>query len=85
MFTKVEEAYAVIVSKGVYRQCDVYERKSRLFVKYGSGFIYLGQRNSTSVTNVRLEEIVLPFEHKMTETGFRVNPKTYQGKMKDAS
>lgn len=84
MFAKVEEAYAIIVSKGVYRQCDVYERKARLFVKYGSGFIYLGQRNSTSVTSVRLDELVIPFEHKMTETGFLVNPKNYTGKMKDA-
>lgn len=83
MFTKVEAAYAIIVSKGVYRQVDVYERGCRLFVKYGSGFIYLAQRNSTSVPGVRCDEVILPFEHKMTETGFLVNPTTYIGKMKD--
>lgn len=85
LFTIVPEAFAIVVSKGVYKQAPVYERNSRLFVKYGSGFIYLSQLRGTSVPSVRVDELLLPFEAKMMDTGFLVNPNTYKGKMKDAT
>lgn len=45
LFHKIEGAAAVLFSKGVYRQADVYQKGEELFVRWGSGFI--GLRHSS--------------------------------------
>lgn len=39
LFHKIEGACVVLLSKGVYRQVDAYQRNDELFARWGSGFI----------------------------------------------
>jgi len=55
-FHIIEDAAAILVSKGVYRQVKVYRRGSALFAAYGRGFIRL-YKDGTSLPNVRCEDI----------------------------
>ena len=57
LFHKVEAAQAVLRSKGIYKQVDIYQRNDELFAKWGSGFISLRPRNGTSLPNVSWDVI----------------------------
>jgi drug/metabolite transporter superfamily protein YnfA len=85
MFTKIENGYAILSSRGVVRQVNIYERKGRIYAQHGGGFISLTHRNSTSVPTVRLDEVHadgLTIHH--TDVGYLVNPvnlpTTHKGK-----
>lgn len=58
-FHIIDDATAILVSKGVYRQAKVYRRGKDLFAGHGSGFIRLF-REGTSLPNVRLDAIDVP-------------------------
>lgn len=60
-FHIIDDAAAILVSKGVYRQAKVYRRGKDLFASHGSGFIRLF-REGTSLPNVRLDAIDVPGE-----------------------
>lgn len=58
-FHLVQDAAAILVSKGVYRQAKVYRRGKELFAAYGAGFIRL-YREGTALPNLRCEAIDVP-------------------------
>lgn len=58
-FHIIEDAAAILVSRGVYRQAKVYRRGKELFAGHGGGFIRL-YREGTSLPNVRLDAIDVP-------------------------
>jgi hypothetical protein len=78
MFKAVANAKALLKSNGVFREVAVYELDSRLYAKWGSGFVLLGQRHTTSHTKVRHEKVELPFKETYNDVGFMVNPETYK-------
>lgn len=61
-FHLIDDAAAILVSKGVYRQVKVYQRGGALFAAHGSGFIRL-YKNGTSLPTVRCEEVDVPGWH----------------------
>lgn len=58
-FHIIDDAAAILVSKGVYRQAKVYSRGTALFAAYGSGFVRL-YRDGTSMPGVRCEALDVP-------------------------
>lgn len=54
-FKPIEGEAAVIASKGVYQQVDLYSRGGVLYAKRGGGFIRLLNGGATSQANVRWE------------------------------
>ncbi|CDZ55053.1 hypothetical protein [Neorhizobium galegae] len=62
-FHIIDDAAAILITKGVYRQAKVYRRGGELFAAYGSGFIRL-YRNGTSLPNVRCEDVETPGWHQ---------------------
>ena len=54
-FKQVEGEAAVVVSNGVYKQCDVYERNGYLYAKVAGGFVRLMADGSTTNAKTRLE------------------------------
>lgn len=78
MFTVIEGATAVTKCKGIYRQGKVYVRDERIYLQWSNGFITVSKasgRWSTSLPDVILDEINLPFDVKYTATGFMVTEK----------
>lgn len=55
-FTIITGATAIIYSKGVYQQADMYARGEAVYAKRGSGFIKLSTGGSTSSPSVRWAE-----------------------------
>ena len=62
-FHLIEDAAAILVSKGVYRQSKVYRRGNELYAGYGGGFIRL-YKDGTSLPNVRLVDVETPGWHQ---------------------
>ncbi|MEM9762128.1 MAG: hypothetical protein AAF968_06415 [Pseudomonadota bacterium] len=52
-FHKIEDGAAIIRSKGVFRQVDIYRRGTRIYAKYGAGFVGLMTGGTTTKTDVR--------------------------------
>lgn len=61
LFTIIEGAQAVLMNKGVYRQCKLYERDGEVYAGWGAGFIKLYGQGRTSLPNARL------LDHELTE------------------
>ena len=59
-FTIITDAKAIIHSRGVYRQVDLYLRGDRVFAKHGAGFVRLNAGGTTSAPNIRWAEIDTP-------------------------
>lgn len=57
-FHEIPGAYAVLQSKGVWRQAKVYRRDNMLFAGHGSGFIRL-YKHGTSLPGVTLDSFDL--------------------------
>lgn len=62
-FHIIDDAAAILVAKGVYRQVKVYQRGGALYAAYGAGFIRL-YKNGTSLANVRCEDVETPGWHQ---------------------
>lgn len=81
LFHLIPEAAAVVVSKCVYRQVKVYHRGGRIYVSHGSGFVFVQRvcaALKTSLPDVRVDEIELPFEQEFDQLGRLVLPKNYK-------
>lgn len=67
LFHKIEGAAAVLSSKGVFRQVDVYQRDNQLYARWGSGFIGLRYTSfstaeiGTTLPHVQVQHIEGPF------------------------
>ncbi len=64
----------VVVDKGVYRQCDLYERNGYLYAKIGTGFIRLFENASTSKATTRLETLSVEGEFHRDAQGRLLAP-----------
>ena len=74
-FHKVEDAVIILVSKGTFKQTEVYFRKGYLYAKHGGGFIRLQKHEKgTSCPNVNYDDIHLPFEPAYDEIGRMMLP-----------
>lgn len=73
VFQVVPDAYAVSVTKGVYKQVEVYERDCLLYINHGSGFVRLVRGNytkiATSAPNTYIDELTVNFDLWLTGTG----------------
>lgn len=79
MFQEIPDAMAITRQNGVFRQVKVFEHDGRIFVRHGSGFVFI-HGNDTSCPTVRLDEIILPFEKTYDKLGYLINPKTAKRK-----
>lgn len=68
-FHLIDDAAAILVSKGVFRQVKVYQRGGALFAGYGAGFIRLYDKRGTSLPNVSLEALEVPTLYKADKLG----------------
>lgn len=69
MFTVIEDAWAVLISRGVYRQVKVYERKGAVFVAHGSGYIATYSNGRTGLPNIRWDELHVDFKIETDSIG----------------
>lgn len=81
MFHHIEGAKAITVTKnGLYRQADIYRYKDRLYVKHGNGYAWViktsnrSERLDTSVPDLRVEELDLPFNTVFDKLGRLIHP-----------
>ena len=70
MFFKRREGEAcVLVTNGVYRQCEVYERNGMLFGKVGAGFVRLMADGSTTKAKTRIDGLLCDGDLMRMPTG----------------
>ncbi len=55
-FHEMDNAAAILASKGVYKQVKVFRRDKALYAQYGGGFIRL-YKGGTSLPNIRLDDL----------------------------
>lgn len=60
LFHKIEGGVAVMRSKGLYRQVDLYSRGGGLYAKWSVGFLRLMGDRHTAKTDVAVEGVNLP-------------------------
>lgn len=60
-FKKAEGECAVLQSKGVFKQVDVYTRDGGLFAAYGGGFIRIMSDGTTSKQGVSVNALLWSF------------------------
>lgn len=58
-FHKIDDAAAITLSRGVYRQSAVYRRGDNLYVAHGSGFLRLSSGGGTSMPSVSWKDLDL--------------------------
>lgn len=61
-FTAIQEAQAILHSRGVYRQVPLFTRGGHVYARQGTGFIRLMQGGTTSSPNGKWIEIYMPEE-----------------------
>lgn len=57
LFHIIEDAVAILRSKGVFKQVKLFARGKDVYAQWGGGFIKLHGRSGTSLPNVSWEEI----------------------------
>lgn len=57
LFHIIDDAFAVLRSKGVYRQAKLYWRGPQLYAAWGGGFIRILKHGGTSNPNVSCVEL----------------------------
>lgn len=57
LFSVVNDAFAVLRSRGVFRQAKVFQRDGRLYAGFGSGYVQLRHDNATSVPTMTWDHI----------------------------
>jgi hypothetical protein len=80
LFQELEGDCAVIIVKGVYKQCPLYTRNGYLYAKTSGGFVKLMSDASTSQPSVRVETLVLEQDLKVDGMG-RLMVGTERGKL----
>ncbi len=69
LFHVVDDAFAILRSKGVYRQAKVYSREGRLYAAHGAGYIGL-TTHGTTVPSTSLVELVTDFKPQKCNLGY---------------
>ena len=60
LFHVIDDAQAIVRSRGVYRQVKVYHRGGKVYAGHGNGFIRLHAHNGTSAPNISWVGLDLP-------------------------
>ena len=85
VFKVIPDAYAVSVTKGVFKQVEVYERDGLIYINHGSGFVRLVRGSHTKIAttspNTYIDELTVDFDLWVTSTG-SVCTDSYQKKYK---
>jgi len=76
LFHKIDDAFVITLSKGVFRQVEVYHREQRVYAKHGSGYIRLLGARCTSTPNVSWDELDDPND-LIDKTGGRFGAPQY--------
>ena len=75
MFHIIPDAVAVTYSRGVWRQHTVYKYNGQVFIKHGGGYARVMKSGDTSIPNVRVDAIEVPWkDKKYTPTGYMLTP-----------
>lgn len=71
LFTRIDEAQAIVKRKGIYKQCPLYERDNNVYAGLGGGFIRLMSHGSTTAPDVLWDEVFDPRQElvKLTPGG----------------
>ncbi len=56
-FKKLEGETAIVATRGVFKQCDLYEWNGKLFAQHSGGYVRLKENGSTSKDGVQLIEL----------------------------
>ncbi len=56
-FKKLEGETAVVATRGVFKQVDLYEWNGKLFAQHSGGYVRLKENGSTSKDGVQLIEL----------------------------
>lgn len=59
-FQVIEDAAAIVLARGVYRQVKLFRRGNDLYAANGSGFIRMYRGGTTSLPNVAWKDIDIP-------------------------
>lgn len=76
MFHEIPDAVAITRANGIFRQAKVFKYNGRIFVRHGSGYVWILNNGDTSCPTVRLEEIELPFEKCYNRLGYMCLPES---------
>ena len=70
LFTRVENAFAILLTRGEYRQAELYERGGFFYAAHGRGFVRLLGNRMTTVPAVRWDAIEgVSFEERWNGVG----------------
>lgn len=74
-FHKIEDAVIILVSKGTFKQTDVYQRSGYIYAKHGGGYVRLQKHEKgTSCPKLNYDELYLPFEPEYDAIGRMMMP-----------
>lgn len=74
MFHQIVDAFAVTRINGLFRQTPLFKHRNRMYVKHGSGYAWVMKGGDTSVPNLRIDELVLPFKEAYDKLGYLTAP-----------
>lgn len=73
-FVQIEGDFCIMVDRGVYKQCDLYQRDGFLYAKVSGGFVRLMSDGSTSKSHMRLDHLVYEGELLRDQLGKLCTP-----------
>jgi len=59
LFHIVEDSFAIVRCKGVWRQTKIYHRQGKLFTAFGGGYVKL-YKHGTSRPDIFVDDIITP-------------------------
>ncbi len=60
LFHIIEDSFAIIRCKGVWKQVKLFHKNGKLFAQYGNGFIKL-YKYGTSRPDIFVEDLITPY------------------------
>lgn len=70
LFTRVENGFVILLTRGEYRQTELYEREGQFYAAHGRGFVRLLGNRMTTVPAVCWDAIEgVPFEERWNGIG----------------
>lgn len=65
LFTQIDDAFAITVQRGSYRQVSLFRRGENVYCKHGGGFAQMIGEGATSIPTLRWVELSIADEvHK---------------------
>ena len=70
LFHKVEDCYAILRVRGVFKQVDIYQREQFLYAKAVGGFVRLMSHTHTSVPHISHIDLIGSVVIEVTSGGY---------------